>query len=374
MSIVLTVALFALIIVFHEFGHFVAAKLARIPVYEFALGWGRPVLLSFKWRGTQYSLRPIPVGGYVRIAGMEPEEDVPDGFDKKPVFSRLAVIASGSGMNFVLAIILFWVMGVVFGTVVGHTTEIRRVMPGTPAAAIGLQPRDVLIHAEPVALVEKMPEVMPVATPPKKMKLDDLREVISERPDMPIRLVTQRGDTYLAYRIVPRPEEEEGLEELPNGKTRIVTRTVGLIGVVFVPITEPKGFIESVADGFTEVYFTTKTMVMALAWMIIGKLPAAVGGPVRIADIMADALAVGWGPFLLWSALISVNIGVINLLPIPALDGARIVFILIGGVRRRPIDKRKEAIVHFVGFALLLLFLALVTFKDVIVLIEKRFG
>jgi regulator of sigma E protease len=108
--------------------------------------------------------------------------------------------------------------------------------------------------------------------------------------------------------------------------------------------------------------------------MVGGKVPAAVGGPLQIADLMSDAVRVGWRQFLLWSAVISINIGVINLLPIPALDGSRLVFIAVEGIRRRPIDKRREAIVHLVGFALLLLLLALVTLKDIVHLIDKYVG
>jgi len=397
LPIILTIAVFAAIIVFHEFGHFVAAKLSGIPVYEFALGFGRPILLSFKWRGTQYSLRPIPIGGYVRIAGMEPDEDVPNGFDKKPVLSRLAVIASGAGMNFVLAIIIFWTMGMVFGKVVGHTSEVSRVAANSPAAHAGIQPGDVLISAASLQPGKAPAAVAMVAVPPQKLSLEALRDVISHRPNQPIKLVIQRGKSYLALRIVPQGEKGQEPEvtggakprsrstildrimkpfglEVPRGKVRMVTRTVGRIGVVFAGVSKRPGFLESVGDGFVEVYDTTVTLVGALVLTVLGKLPAAVGGPVQIGEIMTESFRVGWQQFLLWSALISINVGVINLLPIPALDGSRIVFIIIGGIRRRPIDRRKEAIVHFVGFALLLLLLALVTYKDVAQLVTNHFG
>jgi regulator of sigma E protease len=401
LAIILTIAVFAAIIVFHEFGHFIAAKLAGMPVYEFALGFGRPILLSFKWHGTQYSLRPIPIGGYVRIAGMEPDEDVPNGFDKKPVVSRLVVIASGAGMNFVLAIIIFWIMGMVFGKVVGQTSAVSRIADNSPAAHAGIQPGDVLISAAPLPLSKTIPMVTTVAAPPRKMTLEALRDVISHRPNQPIELVIQRGKSYLALRIVPRPEKQQEMETIPGtesrgrhpllnrvsrafqrvfklqvpaGKSRIVTRTVGLIGVVFAEVNKRPRFLESIADGFREVYYTTATLVGALLLAIFGKVPAAVGGPVQIGEIMTESFRIGWRQFLFWSALISVNVGVINLLPIPALDGSRLVFITIGGIRRRPIDPRKEAIVHLVGFALLLLLLVLVTCRDVAQLVTNHFG
>lgn len=371
--ILFTIALFAAIIVFHEFGHFVAAKLAGIPVYEFALGFGRPVLLSFRFRETRYSLRPFPIGGYVRIAGMEPEEDVPNGFDKKPIPSRLAVIGAGAGMNFVLAIILFWVMGLVFGRVVGHTTEVRRVAPGDPAAVAGIRPGDVLVFARPVPVGKPVPAVQPVSSRPREMSLEALRGVISGRPDMPISLVVKRSGKYLAFHLVPRAEEQQDLKELPSGKSRLITRTVGLIGVVFADVTKPQSFLESVGAGFVDVYVTTRTLIVVLVKTVIGQLPAAVGGPVQIGQIMTQAFEIGWRQFLFWSALISINIGVLNLLPVPALDGSRLVFIMVEGVRRRPIDRRKEAIVHLIGFALLVLLLVVVTFKDIMDLVAKHF-
>ena len=374
LPILLTIGVFALIIVFHEFGHFVIAKLSRIPVYEFSLGFGRPVLLSFKWRGTRYCLRPFPLGGFVHIAGMEPDEDVPHGFDKKPLLARLGVIAAGSGMNFVLAVIIFWVMGMAFGKIIGVTPKIGRVAPGKPAAAAGMHVGDELLFAEPVPVGKRFPTVEATGTPERTMTLDQVVAVIHSRPDMPIRLVVKRGRGCLAFHVVPRSERREEPKQGRNGKIRMVSRTVGMIGVVFALVTKPQGFGESVVGGFVDVYHTTRLMITGLVMMVTGKLPPAVAGPVGITGIMADAARVGWHDFLMWSALISVNVGFINLLPVPALDGSRLVFIIIGGIRRRPIDRRKEAIVHFVGFALLILLLLLVTCQDILRLIDKHVG
>ncbi len=373
-AILLTIALFALIIVFHEFGHFIVAKLSGMPVHEFSLGFGRPVLLSFERGETRYCVRPIPIGGFVRIAGMEPDEDVPNGFDKKPIWSRLGVIASGSGMNFVLAVLLFWIIGMVFGKIVGDSTRLASVLPGTPAAAAGLVPGDTLVYAEPAPVIEAGPAVSPAAAPRKKMSTQQLRSVIGSRPDVPVRIVILRHGKYIAFRMSPRSEREVTYERQPGGKLQVVMETIGRIGVVFASITTPMGFWESVESGFVSVYVTTAVLIKGLVGMIIGKLPADVGGPVGVADLMANAARHGWRQFLFWSALISINVGVINLLPVPALDGSRLVFIAIAGIRRRPIDKRKEAIVHLVGFALLLLLLVLVTLKDIVRLIDKYAG
>jgi len=395
LGIIVTIAAFAAIIVFHEFGHFVIAKLARIPVYEFALGFGRPVLLAFKWHGTQYSLRPVPVGGFVRIAGMEPDEDVPNGFDKKSTITRVGVIAAGAGMNFVLAIIIFWIMGLVFGSVTGVTSRIARVLPNTPAATAGLQPGDVLVSATAVAAEASPLAVRTVPAPAHPMKLEALRAAILSHPDQPIELIAKRGKSYLALRIVPAAEKQQELRPVggrplepdlltgflrrlgvvvPTGKSRLVTTTVGRVGVVFTDVRKPNGLVKSVRDGFVGVYETTSALVGALLGTLLGRLPAAVGGPVQVGEMMTESFSLGWSQFLWLAAFISVNIGVINLLPIPALDGSRIVFLVIEGIRRRPLDRRKEAIVHLVGFALLLVLLALVTFKDIVQIVSKHNG
>jgi len=390
-----TIAAFAAIIVFHEFGHFIIAKLARIPVYEFALGFGRPVLLAFTWHGTQYSIRPVPIGGFVRIAGMEPDEDVPNGFDKKPTITRVGVIAAGAGMNLVLAIIIFWIMGLAFGRITGQTTRIARVLANTPAAAAGLQPGDVLLSVTPVPAGPERLAVKSVPAPPHPMKLEALRAAIVSRPDKPIELVAKRGKSYLALRIVPAAVKQQDLRPVgkrppkpglltrllarlgvpvPTGKSRLITTTEGRIGVVFTDIRKPNGFLNSVRDGFVGVYATTSVLVGALLGTVLGRLPAAVGGPVQVGEMMTESFQLGWSQFLWLSAFISVNIGVFNLLPIPALDGSRIVFLIIERIRRRPLDRRKEAIVHLVGFALLLVLLALVTFKDIAQIVSKHNG
>lgn len=345
-----TILIFALIIVFHEVGHFLVAKACRIPVHEFSLGFMRPILFQRKWRGTAYSIRAVPLGGFVHIAGMEPGEDDPNGFDKKSKSARFAVLFAGPFMNFVLAALLFWVVGISYGVGVGVTNTIQHVIPGTPAEHAGLRVGDRLVS------------VRGVSGP-----VDKLRDQIQKSPGKRIWIEVKRKGR--AVRIAIVPAAREALETTDHGH-RIVK--VGTIGIVFRAKTRPMGLGESLIEGVRTTYLETRMMVALLAETVVGELPLKVGGPVRIVHEMVEAANVGWVNFLMISAFLSLNIGFVNLLPFPALDGSRLMFLVVEAVRRRPIDKRREAIVHLVGFAILLLVIALLMFQDIVYLVKKQ--
>jgi len=344
------ILIFALIIVFHELGHFLVAKACRIPVHEFSLGFMRPILFQRKWGGTTYSIRAVPLGGFVRIAGMEPDEEDPNGFDKKSKSARFAVLFAGPFMNFVLAALLFWVVGISYGINIGVTNAIQRVIPGTPAQHAGLRAGDRLISVASV-------------TGP----VDKLRQQIQKNAGKRIWMEVRRSGRAIRIAIVPAPKE--ALETTDHGY-RVVT--VGSIGIVFRAKTRSMGLGESLFEGVRTTYLETRMMVALLAETVVGKLPLKVGGPVRIVHEMAEAANVGWVNFLMLSAFLSLNIAVVNLLPFPALDGSRLMFLVVEAVRRKPIDKRREAIVHLVGFAILLLVIALLMFQDIVYLVNKQ--
>lgn len=344
------ILIFALIIVFHELGHFVVAKACGIPVWEFSLGFMRPILFQRKWGDTVYSVRAVPLGGFVRIAGMEPGEDDPNGFDKKSRSARFAVLSAGPFMNFVLAALLFAVLGVTYGKMVRATQTIERVISGTPAASAGLRSGDRLLSVQGV-----------------RGPVDALRKVIQKNPGRRISIEVRRGGGLMKFSLVPAVAED--LERTDHGH-RIVK--FGQIGIVFHADTRPMGFVESLVAGVRETYYVTRAMVVLLVETVAGKLPLRLGGPVRIVREMAEAANVGWVNFIKFSAFLSLNVAVINLLPFPALDGSRLFFIGLEALRRKPIDKRREALVHLVGFALLLLLIALLMYQDIASLVKKQ--
>lgn len=346
-----TVLIFGLIIVFHELGHFIVAKAFKMRVHEFSVGFGRPILWQRKCGDTAYSLRAVPLGGFVRIAGMEQGEDVPDGFDKHSIPRRFLVIFSGSFMNFVLAALLFWVIGLTFGKTVGVTNRIERVLPDTPAAKAGLRPGDRI-----------------VAVAGKRGKVEVLRKQIQDHPGAPITVVVDRSGREVEFSLVTMVKE--ALEETESGALR--TTRVGAIGIVFESKRAPRGFYESLKVGVLTTYDKTRLMIRVLLATIRRDLPLQVGGPVRIVHEMVEAANVGWVNFLSLSAFLSLNIGFINLFPFPALDGSRLVFLGVEAVRRRPIDPRKEALVHLVGFAILILLIVVVLYQDILYLVRRQ--
>ena len=350
--IVSTAVIFGLIIVFHELGHFIVAKLSGMPVLEFSVGFGRPVLFSITRGETRYALRPLPLGGFVQIGGMEPGEDLPNGFDKHPLYQRALVIFAGGFMNLVLAALIFVAMGLAFGRPVGSTTRIASVLPGRPAQKVGLHVGDVIVAANGV-----------------RGKVGDLRKVIAAHPGRPLDLLIRREGQERHVRVTPAVDTEQIFEPPHEGAPpQYRERKIGVIGVSFAPITRPMGVGESIGRGFAEALSKTYLLGYLFLQTLLGRLPVEVGGPVRIVYEIGQAAHIGWASFLSLGAFLSVNVGFLNLLPFPALDGSRLVFMLVELVRRRPLDRRKEAMVHFVGLVILLTLVAVVTVHDILFL------
>ncbi|MGI9952019.1 RIP metalloprotease RseP [Moorellaceae bacterium AZ2] len=332
MTIVWALFVFSLLIVAHELGHFLVAKRAGIKVEEFAIGMG-PALAQFKRGETLYSLRMLPLGGFNRMAGMEgQDQDEPRGFNRQPVPVRMAVIAAGSGMNFLLAVALFIFVFMVLGIPVDKNI-IGRVEPGRPAASAGLQPGDrvISINGVPVDSWTAM-----------------VRE-INQRPEEDLTLEIEREGQRMTVSV--RSERDPGTG-------------VGLIGIG--PSWERQGLWRSLYLGFSQAVRITAAIVVSLIEMLTGKVAPDVVGPVGIVQMVGQAASFGLANVLSFTAVLSLDLGLINLLPIPALDGSRLVFLTWEGIRGRPIDPAKENIIHLIGFALLMGLLLLITYRDLI--------
>lgn len=329
---VLAILIFGVLILVHELGHFIVAKATGIRVEEFAIGMG-PKVFGVKYGETDYSLRALPIGGYNKMSGMEPgTEDDERGFNSKSVFQRMMVIIAGSLMNFLLAIVLF-VLVFSFIGVPANSNVIGDTIEGFPAEQAGLKKGDQLtaINGEPVN------------------NWLELTQIIQKNPEQNLTITVQRENTILQIDVVPKKDPETGL---------------GMIGIRDSLKTYPVW--TGLKLGTERAIAILVLIVTSLVHIVTGQAPAEVAGPVGIVQMIGEVAQYGIGTVFNFAALLSLNLGLINLLPIPALDGSRLVFLAIEGVRGKPINPERENFVHLVGFAMLILLMILITYKDIL--------
>lgn len=336
LTFVAFVLVFGGLVFIHELGHFTLAKLSGVRVNEFAMGMG-PKLLQFTRGETAYSLRLLPIGGYVRMAGEEPgDEDDPRGFDKRPIWARMSILAAGPLSNFALAVVLFILVFMLMG-VPSESTVIGEILPGQPAERAGLMAGDRVLAIDG-EIVSKWSEVV---------------TLINSAPNRALIFSIQRGTETKTIEVTPQLDAE--------GKRGVI----GIAGSL-----DRFDLLESIKLGFVQTVSVTQMMAGGL-WQAIAQRSAPdVAGPVGIINLVGEVARVGLVNLLWLAAFLSVNLGFLNLLPFPALDGGRLLFIFIELVRGRPVDPQKEGFVHFVGFIILLLLIGVVTYKDIMRLIS----
>jgi regulator of sigma E protease len=331
------IVIFGILIFIHELGHFAVAKRAGILVHEFALGFG-PKLFSFKRDGTEYALRAVPLGGFVRMAGMDPhEEDVErhQSFQHKPLWQRMAVIFAGPFMNFVLAAVLFAVIFMFSGYPTASTT-VQDVLPERPAAAAGIEPEDQIVAIDGREIGS----------------WDELVAEINASAGTPLMFTVERDGKTIDFTITPERVDD-----------RI------LIGIQPQAVMERVGPVKAVTAGVEYTVRVTALIVTILGQIITNQAPLDVGGPVRIVSEIGLAAEQGVVMLLQLAAFLSINLGLFNLFPIPALDGSRLMFLTWEGITRRPVNPEKENMFHFVGFALLLMLILVITYNDILQLL-----
>lgn len=338
MGIILAIIIFSVIIILHEFGHFLLAKQHGITVTEFAVGMG-PKLLSFKKGETVYALKLIPFGGSCMMLGED--EDAPEegSFNTKSVWARMTVVLAGPIFNFLLAFIFAMIILANTGY---QNAQIGSVETGSPAAEAGLKEGDVItkIGNERVHMFKELSLYMYL------------------NPGGPYEITYERGGVSDTVSITPFWDEEQGSYR---------------VGIVSTPYQ--KGNILQLFEyGFYEVKYNISTVIKSLGMLFTGQLTKDdVAGPVGIVNIIDDSYQASkeYGAlnvFLVMSQLIvmlSANLGVMNLLPIPALDGGRFLFLIVEAVRGKPLNREKEGLVNFIGFALLMVLMVFILFNDV---------
>jgi regulator of sigma E protease len=350
MTILLFFAVLFVLILVHEWGHFIVAKKTGMRVDEFGIGFP-PTLFGYTWRGTRYTLNALPIGGFVKILGEDgTTTQSPDSFGAKSTWAQAAVLIAGVTMNVILAFVLFvFVFTYGVSTVVEEGTRddaqlvVTSVVPQSPAAQAGIEVGDII-----VSYGEGTGALTPSA----------------------FREYTKSGARTLSVTITDTTENKtvalEPVKGLIAEDSEVYAVGIGPSHVAVV--SEP--FFSAVVHGAQATYASLIAITVGLSHFLVDIVQndadlSQVAGPVGIVGLVGDAAEFGLTSLLLFTAMISLNLAVINMLPIPALDGGRLVFVAIEAITRRPINPVWSMRINTVGFLLLLALMALVTFSDV---------
>lgn len=344
MNIIFSLLIFGLIVLIHEFGHFIFAKKAGITVVEFSVGMG-PRLFSFQGKETRYSLKALPLGGSCMMLGEdEDEEKIEGSFNSKSPFARFWVIAAGPLFNFILS----FVVSIFLVSATGVDKPIvSELMPGLPAQTAGMQNGDEIIAIN-------------------NRKINFYREVKfylmmnpGRETDFKVKRKSEQGTEILTFHVVPEFNEEYNAY---------------MAGIIFSQRVKLENPFSIASYAAKEVAYSIKSTLLGIRLILGGKIAAnQISGPVGIVNIIGETVEESKAGGL-WALMISVgglivilsaNLGVMNLLPIPALDGGRILFILVEAIRRKPLNRKIEGIIHLTGFGLLMLLMVFVLFNDV---------
>ena len=355
-SVIVTLLIFSLIVVVHEYGHFIAARKNGILVEEFAVGMG-PILLSRKKGDTLYSIRAFPLGGFCKMLGEE-DGDTSDSrsFSSKTVWQRIVVCLAGVVMNFLLAVVLGCILISITGI---SSTVVKEVFDGYPAQTAGLMPGDkiIKINGKNVLVYEYIGLYLRAGD-------GNTVEVTFERagdkitvPITPYAVPLEGG--YVNYYIGVGVERKAGF--FASEKSDF--QTVGLAEMVKGAFGKSVFYVSATFDSLSQL-FRQKVKVDDLRGPIgMGQI---VDMGLQAAVEQKESQVISFLSFVIDMAmLLSANLAVMNLLPIPAIDGGRIVFLIIEGVRRRPVDPDKEGLVHLIGFALVIGLAIFVAFNDI---------
>ena len=339
MKIIIALLIFSIIIIFHELGHFLLAKANGIRVNEFSLGLG-PTLFGFQAGETKYSLKLLPFGGACMMEGEDTESSDSRAFNNKSVPARISVVAAGPVFNFIMA----FLFAVIVTCNVGYDLPVLTdVTEGYAAEAAGMQAGDVIVKMN-------------------HTHIHFYREVSSYssfHAGEPVEVTYERDGERYTTTLTPTYDESTG---------RYLYGFVGSLQGV------KGGFFDNLKYSVYEVKYWISVTLSSLKMLVTGAYTVNdLSGPVGIIDVIGDSYeqSVSYGYFqaflqmLYIAVLLSANLGVMNLLPLPALDGGRLVFLIIEGIRKKPVDPDKEGMVHFIGFALLMVLMVVVMFNDI---------
>jgi regulator of sigma E protease len=336
-----------ILIFFHEFGHFLVARLFRVGVEKFSLGFG-PRLLGKKIGITDYRLSLVPLGGYVKMVGEEPDEDldpqlIPLSFTHKHVLKRILIVFAGPFFNILLAVLIFWVIAMSSGIMI-LKPSVGSVKDGSPASLAGFKPGDLVTAINGVA-VETW---------------EAMADRITHSNGKPLEITVERPGGTVVLQATP---------ELVKSKNLLgedIKRYVIGIGTAGETTSQKLNFFQAAKESLRQTYSIVELMVMIVAKLITGSISIdTVGGPIMIAQMAGDQAKAGISSLFQFIAVISVNLAVINLLPIPILDGGHLLFFGIEALKGRPVNLKVREIAQQVGMVILIMLMILVFYNDI---------
>jgi regulator of sigma E protease len=345
------VLVLGVLIFVHELGHFLVAKRAGVSVLKFSLGFG-PKIAGFTRGGTEYLLSAIPLGGYVKMLGEDPKEEVADlerSFSAKPIGWRSLIILAGPGSNFLLAIAIFWVVFMV--GVPTLTTKVGEVMEGFPAREAGL------LQGDRIAAIEGRPIE----------KWEELAKQIHQSPGRPVRLTVEREGKRFDVTVAPKATKQKNLfgEE----------QEIGLLGIAPAEefLTERTNPIAAFGKAVYKTYDLSVLILITFGKLLQGVVPAkTIGGPLLVAQMAGEQARLGILNLLFFTALLSINLAILNLLPIPILDGGHLFFALIEAARGKPVSLKKREMAQQVGLVLLVALMIFAFYNDIFRLLGRQ--
>jgi len=335
------------LIFFHEFGHFLIARFFGVGVEKFSLGFG-PRLIGKKVGITDYRISAIPLGGYVKMVGEEPDaeidpEEIPLSFTHKHVAKRMLIVAAGPVFNILLAVIIFFGIFLSSGTFV-LKPSVGSVKQGAPAFSAGLEKGDLITAINGSAI----------------NSWDEMAEIINGSKGKTIRLAVRRGDSTQNFIIAPEQVTTKNIfgEDIQRY----------IIGITASGESYSKelNLFQAFSESLLQTYRVTELMVVIIAKLITGDISTdTLGGPIMIAQMAGDSAKAGIGSLISFIALISINLAIINLLPIPVLDGGHLLFFSIEAIKGSPVSIKVREIAQQIGLFLLILLMILVFYNDI---------
>jgi regulator of sigma E protease len=356
----------SVVVFFHELGHFLIARRCGVRVLVFSVGFGSELVGFTDRHGTRWKISAVPLGGYVKFLGDENAASVPDqavvenlssaerrqSFFHQPVGRRSAIVAAGPFANFILAIVIFATIFAVYGK---QTTAARvdAVQPGSAAAAAGLQPGDVVVAIDGQAIES----------------FSDMQHIVSANAGRTLELRIDRGGAPVILKATPALQE--GKDSFGNNYCRAVLGVSRSTTPNEVK-TEPVDPLTAVWLGAKKTWFIIDRTFSYIGGLFAGRECAdQLGGPIRIAQISGQVATLGFLPVLDLAGMLSVSIGLLNLFPVPLLDGGHLLFYAIEAVRGRPLSARAQEIGFRVGFAIVVMLMIFTVSNDIIQLLPR---